>query len=52
MKRSALVYVTLGRYSGPQLYPKGMYTVVKSFEKILNLFPSLFATRVLVVLEK
>jgi hypothetical protein len=49
---SALTYAASGGYSGPQLYPTGMYAVVKSFEKILNLFPSLFATRLLVVLEK
>lgn len=49
---SALAYAASGGYSGPQLYPTGMYSVVRSFEKILDLFPSLFATRLLVVLEK
>jgi hypothetical protein len=29
-----------------------MYSAVKSLEQILDLFPSLFATRLLVVLEK
>jgi len=49
---SALAYAASGGYSGPQLYPTGMYSVVKSLGKILDLFPSLFATRLLVVLEK
>jgi hypothetical protein len=49
---SALAYAASGGYSGPQLYPTGMYQVVKSFEKFLNMFPALFATRLLVVLEK
>lgn len=52
IRLSALTYAASGGYSGPQLYPTGMYSVVKSFEKIFNLFPSLFATRLLVVLEK
>ncbi|MBV6450534.1 MAG: hypothetical protein MHPDNHAH_01258 [Anaerolineales bacterium] len=52
IRLSALTYAASGGYSGPQLYPTGMYSVVKSVEKVLNLFPSLFATRLLVVLEK
>lgn len=52
IRLSALAYAASGGYSGPQLYPTGMYSVVKSLEKILDLFPSLLATRLLVVLEK
>lgn len=52
IRLSALAYAASGGYSGPQLYPTGMYTVVRSLGKILDLFPSLFATRLLVVLEK
>jgi predicted SAM-dependent methyltransferase len=52
IRLSALTYAASGGYSGPQLYPTGMYQVVKSFEKFLNMFPALFATRLLVVLEK
>ncbi len=52
IRLSALTYAASGGYSGPQLYPTGMYAFVKSFEKILNWFPPLFATRLLVVLEK
>ena len=52
IRKSALAYVASGGYSGPQLYPLGMYPMIKSLEKILNLFPALFATRLLVILEK
>jgi hypothetical protein len=52
IRLSALAYAASGGYSGPQLYPAGMYSVVKSLGKILDLLPSLFATRLLVVLEK
>ncbi len=52
IRLSALAYAASGGYSGPQLYPTGMYSAVKSLEKILDLFPSLFATRLLVVMEK
>lgn len=52
IRLSALAYAASGGYSGPQLYPTGMYDVIKSLEKFLELFPSLFATRLLVVLEK
>jgi len=52
IRLSALTYAASGGYSGPQLYPTGMYALIKSFETILNIFPSLFATRLLVVLEK
>jgi len=52
IRLSALAYAASGGYSGPQLYPTGMYRIVKSLEKILDLLPSLFATRLLVVLEK
>lgn len=52
IRLSALAYAASGGYSGPQLYPTRMYSVVKSLEKVLDLFPSLFATRLLVVLEK
>jgi SAM-dependent methyltransferase len=52
IRLSALAYAASGGYSGPQLYPTGMYSAVKSLEKILDLFSPLFATRLLVVLEK
>lgn len=52
IRLSALAYAASGGYSGPQLYPTGMYSFVKSLEKVLDWFPSLFATRLLVILEK
>lgn len=49
---SALAYAASGGYSGPQLYPEAIYPLVKLIEKPLQLFPALFATRLLIVLEK
>ncbi|MFZ5877758.1 MAG: methyltransferase domain-containing protein [Chloroflexota bacterium] len=49
---AALAYVGSGGYSGPQLYPDAAYPLVKAVERIFQPFPSLFATRLLVVLEK
>jgi len=49
---TALAYAASGGYSGPQLYPISAFPFVKSIEKALQFFPSLFATRLLVVLEK
>jgi hypothetical protein len=51
-KFSALSYIASGGYSHNQLYPDKAYPFVKSFEKILDLFPSIFATRLMIVLEK
>jgi hypothetical protein len=49
---AALAYVASGGYSGPQLYPTSAYPLIKAIEKIFQPFPALFATRLLVVLEK
>jgi SAM-dependent methyltransferase len=49
---AALAYAASGGYSGPQLYPTVMHPIVKLIEKTLQFFPALFATRLLVVLEK
>jgi len=49
---AALAYAASGGYSGPQLYPTVAYPLIKSFEKVLQLFPSIFTTRLMVVLEK
>lgn len=49
---AALAYAASGGYSGPQLYPAAAYSLIKSLEKFLQLFPKLFATRLMVVLEK
>jgi SAM-dependent methyltransferase len=49
---AALAYAASGGYSGPQLYPTFAYGFIKLTEKLLQFFPALFATRLLVVLEK
>lgn len=49
---AALAYAASGGYSGPQLYPTFAYPFVKFLEKLMQPFPALFATRLLVVLEK
>ena len=49
---TALAYAASGGYSGPQLYPTIAYPLLKSMENILQKFPKLFTTRLLVVLEK
>jgi hypothetical protein len=52
IRLSALAYAASGGYSGPQLYPKSILLLIKGLEKIFDLLPSLFATRLLVILEK
>lgn len=51
-KMSALSYILSGGFSKPALYPKKLLPWIKRIEKILGLFPSIFATRILIVLEK
>ena len=49
---SAISYVLSGGYSKPQIYPDIAYPIFKCIDKICNILPSIFATRLLVVLEK
>ncbi|MGH9941435.1 MAG: methyltransferase domain-containing protein [Pyrinomonadaceae bacterium] len=49
---SAISYVASGGYSRPQLYPTFALPLMRLIDKGCDLFPSLFATRLLVVLEK
>jgi SAM-dependent methyltransferase len=49
---SAIAYAASGGFSKPQLYPTSMLPWIQKLEKLLDLFPALFATRLLVVLEK
>lgn len=49
---SAISYVASGGYSGPQLYPARLYPLLRLADRICDLFPRCFATRMLVVLEK
>jgi SAM-dependent methyltransferase len=49
---SAIAYAASGGFSKPQLYPTSMLPLVEKLEKFLDLFPAVFATRLLVILEK
>ncbi len=51
-RMSTISYVASGGYSKPQLYPTFMLPCMRFWDKICNLAPILFATRLLVVLEK
>ena len=52
IRLSALAYAASGGYSSSQLYPTGMLPFMKTIEKVLDPFPGLFATRLLVILQK
>jgi SAM-dependent methyltransferase len=47
----ALDYLLSGGYSKPQMYPDFMHGAFKPVNDLLKLFPQLFATRLMVVLE-
>jgi hypothetical protein len=49
---SAIAYAASGGFSKPQLYPTSALPLIRKLEHLLDLFPSLFATRLLVILEK
>jgi hypothetical protein len=49
---SAIAYAASGGFSKPQLYPTAALPLIRKLEKALDLFPALFATRLLVILEK
>ena len=49
---SAIAYAASGGFSKPQLYPTSALPLIRKLEKVLDLFPILFATRLLVILEK
>jgi SAM-dependent methyltransferase len=49
---SAISYVATGGYSKPQLYPQSMLPVMRSIDRVCDFLPAVFATRLLVVLEK
>jgi len=52
IRLSAIAYAASGGYSGPQLYLTSTLPLLRGLEKVLDLFPTLFATRLLVILEK
>jgi len=47
-----IAYVASGGFSKPQFYPLSLLAAIRSVEKVLALWPNLFATRLLIVLEK
>lgn len=47
-----IAYAASGGFSKPQFYPSSFLPIVRDFERILAHWPNLFATRLLVVLEK
>jgi SAM-dependent methyltransferase len=49
---SDIAYVASGGFSKPQLYPLLALPIIRGLEKLLATWPSLFATRLLVVLAK
>ena len=49
---AALAYVASGGYSKPRFYPDQFYPFLRRVGRTLDLAPALFATRLLVVLEK
>jgi hypothetical protein len=52
IRLSAMAYAASGGFSKPQMYPASILPLVRQLEKVLDLFPGLFATRLLVLLEK
>ncbi len=51
-RMSAISYVASGGYSKLQLYPDKALPLMKAVDRVCDLIPALFATRLLVVLEK
>ncbi len=52
MRLSAISYVASGGYSKAQLYPDAALPLMRRLDRICDAAPALFATRLLVVLEK
>ena len=52
MRLSAIAYAASGGFSKPQLYPTSALPLIRKLERLLDRFPTLFATRLLVILEK
>jgi len=49
---AAVSYIASGGYSKPQLFPDFLYPIMCRVDNFCSLFPRLFTTRILVVLEK
>ncbi len=52
IRLSAISYAASGGYSKPQLYPTSALPLIKKLERILDPLPALFATRLIVILQK
>jgi len=52
IRLSAIAYAASGGFSKPQLYPTSTLPLMKRLEKLLDMFPALLATRLLIILEK
>lgn len=55
MRRSlwaAIPYIASGGFSGPQLYPRRLLPLLRAIDRLASRAPALFATRLLVALEK
>lgn len=51
-RSAALTYIASGGFSRRQLYPDWAYPIVRGLSRGLDVLPSVFATRMIVVLEK
>jgi len=51
-RMAAIAYVASGGFRGPQLYPDHWYSRIKRLTQPLDYLPTLFATRMLIVLGK
>jgi SAM-dependent methyltransferase len=49
---TSFAYWGTGGFSGPQLYPDLFYPVIHMMDKMLGIFPSLFAARLMITLRK
>jgi SAM-dependent methyltransferase len=49
---SSIAYVASGGFSKPQLYPTSWLPAMRRLDRLLSKFPKLFATRLLIVLER
>jgi SAM-dependent methyltransferase len=52
IRLSAISYAASGGYSKPQMYPTWALPAIQKMEKLLDPFPAIFATRLIVVLQK
>jgi len=49
---TSFAYLASGGFRGRQLYPDGFLPVMRFVDRVLGVFPSLFAARFLIVMEK